>query len=156
MSSPCYFGPYTTVCHVGLATYEVTVLETTPAHPIFHMSLLCPAHGQFSSSLPVALAINEEWKLSLGLEKVVTLLGFTIWGCWCNGWTILLRKLPEKIMICLFDIFNIFALRTRRNFKGVLIRICHFNCISRERRNMMTWKTNLKHMASDTVGVPIW
>lgn len=48
-----YYGPYPIVAHVGAVAYKLKLLEGSRVHPVFHVSLLKKAIGNYKE--------NEDW-----------------------------------------------------------------------------------------------
>ncbi|GJS25856.1 retrotransposon gag domain, retroviral aspartyl protease [Tanacetum coccineum] len=77
---------------VGSVAYELELPPEAKIHPVFHVSMLKPARGSFSS-LPVApLPITKDWEIDLQPSSVVTHRWVYEAGCpnlellvsWCN------------------------------------------------------------------------
>ncbi|KAJ7949788.1 Ty3/gypsy retrotransposon protein [Quillaja saponaria] len=62
--SPRFFGPYKVIRQVGKVAYELELPSDSRLHPIFHVSLLRPARGQFPAS-PPPLPISKDGELLL-------------------------------------------------------------------------------------------
>ena len=69
--SPRYFGPYTVTRRVGPVAYELALPADSKVHPIFHVSLLRPAHGQSVSQPPAPLPITADWEQILVPDKIL-------------------------------------------------------------------------------------
>lgn len=76
--SSCFFGPYNIIPKVGPVAYELQLPPSSKLHPIFHVSLLQPAKGDFSASTLPALPINVDWELIMEPEKVLV-------HCWSHS-----------------------------------------------------------------------
>lgn len=51
--------------------YELKLPASSKVHPIFHVSLLRPAHGQIPSSTPAPLPITSDWEITLSPTAVL-------------------------------------------------------------------------------------
>ncbi|KAM3199056.1 hypothetical protein P3L10_034208 [Capsicum annuum] len=69
--SPWFFGPYKIKRCVGPVAYELELLSSSKVHPIFHVSLLHPAHGQQVVMLPAPLPLIEDWELDISPAKIL-------------------------------------------------------------------------------------
>lgn len=76
-----YFGPYTIVRKVGPVAYELQLPPSAKIHPIFHVSLLRPAHGY---ALVILLLHHcpflPIWNSSWGLKKYCCTVWYKITG----------------------------------------------------------------------------
>ncbi|GKC41850.1 ty3-gypsy retrotransposon protein, partial [Tanacetum coccineum] len=90
--SPRFFGPYLIKRIVGSVAYELELPPEAKIHPVFHVSMLKPARGTFSSLLAAPLPITKEWEIDLQPSSVVTHHWVYEAGCpnlellvsWCN------------------------------------------------------------------------
>ncbi|KAH0746266.1 hypothetical protein KY285_007923 [Solanum tuberosum] len=102
---------------------------SSKVHPIFHVSLLRPAHGQQAVIPPAPLPLNEDWELTISPAKIlahrwVKEAGSSSWNYSFTGLTVRLKKLVGKTMIYLQISFLLIALRTRQLFReDALIRM---------------------------------
>lgn len=62
-----FFGPYKIVRCIGHVAYELDLPASSKVHPIFHVSMLLPAHGQQSIIPP---APNEDRELIISPVKM--------------------------------------------------------------------------------------
>jgi len=69
--SPRFFGPYKIVRCVGPVAYELELPASSKVHPIFHVSVLRPAHGQQAVIPPAPLPLNEDWELTISPAKIL-------------------------------------------------------------------------------------
>lgn len=67
-----YFGPYTIVRKVGPVAYELQLPPSAKIHPIFHVSLLRPAHGYAVHSTPPPLPLSADLEFLVEPEKVLS------------------------------------------------------------------------------------
>lgn len=63
-----FFGPYKIVRCIGHVAYELDLPASSKVHPIFHLSMLLPAHGQQSIIPP---APNEDRELIISPVKIL-------------------------------------------------------------------------------------
>ncbi|KAI3753279.1 hypothetical protein L2E82_25328 [Cichorium intybus] len=70
--SPRFFGPYRVKRTVGPVAYELELPPEARIHPVFHISMLKPAHGSFSSIPGIPLPITKDWEIDLQPNSVIT------------------------------------------------------------------------------------
>lgn len=69
--SPRFFGPYRIKRAVGPVAYELELPPTARIHPVFHVSMLKPAHGSFPSDQQHPLPITKDWEIDLQPSSIV-------------------------------------------------------------------------------------
>ncbi|GJR70322.1 putative nucleotidyltransferase, ribonuclease H [Tanacetum coccineum] len=62
--SPCFFGPYRITRKVGPVAYKLELPPESRIHPIFHVSMLKPAHGPISADI-APLPITKDWEIDI-------------------------------------------------------------------------------------------
>ncbi|GJY46363.1 peroxidase 64 [Tanacetum coccineum] len=79
--SPRFYGPYRIIRKVGPVAYKLELPPNACIHPVFHVSMLKPAHNSFPSTLAPPLPITKDWELlcSNGYWERV-LVGFSVSG----------------------------------------------------------------------------
>ncbi|XP_054790272.1 DNA-directed RNA polymerase 2B, chloroplastic/mitochondrial-like [Prosopis cineraria] len=70
--SPRFFGLYQVVRKVGPVAYEFLLPPDAKIHPIFHVSMLHPAHGTPSPFTPPPLPLLDTWELQLQPHSVLS------------------------------------------------------------------------------------
>ncbi|KAM0028068.1 putative nucleotidyltransferase, Ribonuclease H [Helianthus debilis subsp. tardiflorus] len=70
--SPRFFGPYRIKRAVGPVAYELELPPEARIHLVFHISMLKPAHGSFSSVPTTPLPITKDWEIDLQPNSVIT------------------------------------------------------------------------------------
>ncbi|KAK1441653.1 hypothetical protein QVD17_07716 [Tagetes erecta] len=70
--SPRFFGPYRIKQVVGPVAYELELPPDARIHPIFHISMLKPARGSFSSVPTPPLPITKDWEVDLQPSSVIS------------------------------------------------------------------------------------
>ncbi|KAK9057995.1 hypothetical protein SSX86_022835 [Deinandra increscens subsp. villosa] len=70
--SPRFFGPYRIKRVVGPVAYELELPPEARIHPVFHISMLKPAHGSFSSIPTTPLPVTKDWEIDLQPNSVIT------------------------------------------------------------------------------------
>ncbi|KAJ0440472.1 putative nucleotidyltransferase, Ribonuclease H [Helianthus annuus] len=70
--SPRFFGPYRVKKTVGSVSYELELPPEAKIHPVFHISMLKPAHGSFASGPTVPLPITKDWEVDLQPSSIIT------------------------------------------------------------------------------------
>ncbi|KAD3067765.1 hypothetical protein E3N88_35645 [Mikania micrantha] len=61
--SPRFFGPYRIKKVIGPVSYELELPPEARIHPIFHVSMLKLAHGDYSSTPTPPLPLTNDWEL---------------------------------------------------------------------------------------------
>ncbi|KAJ0817688.1 putative nucleotidyltransferase, Ribonuclease H, protein kinase RLK-Pelle-RLCK-VIIa-2 family [Helianthus annuus] len=67
--SPKYFGPFLIIEKVGAVAYKLDLPEEAQLHPVFHVSLLKPAHGDHSVILPLPAQPRFRYSPATVLDK---------------------------------------------------------------------------------------
>ncbi|XP_021979931.1 uncharacterized protein LOC110876059 [Helianthus annuus] len=70
--SPRFFGPYRIKRAIGHVAYELELPPDARIHPVFHISMLKPARGNFSSTPLHPLPITKDWELDLQPESILS------------------------------------------------------------------------------------
>ncbi|GJU80924.1 putative nucleotidyltransferase, ribonuclease H [Tanacetum coccineum] len=70
--SPRFFGPYRVKRAAGPVAYELELPPEARIHPIFHILMLKPARGSFSSTPVTPLTITKDWEIDLQPHSVIT------------------------------------------------------------------------------------
>ncbi|GJU65722.1 copia protein [Tanacetum coccineum] len=63
--SPRFYGPYRIIRKVGPVAYKLELPPNARIHPVFHVSMLKPAHGSFPSTPAPPLPITKDWEVDL-------------------------------------------------------------------------------------------
>nr|GEU84868.1 copia protein [Tanacetum cinerariifolium] len=69
--SPRFYGPYRILRKVGLVAYKLELPPDARIHSVFHVSMLKPAHGSFSSNPAPPLPITKDWEVDLQPSSVL-------------------------------------------------------------------------------------
>ncbi|XP_076939002.1 uncharacterized protein LOC143607440 [Bidens hawaiensis] len=69
--SPRFFGPYLVKRAVGPMTYVLELPSGAKIHLVFHVSMLKPAHGSFSSDSIAPLPITKVWEIDIHLASII-------------------------------------------------------------------------------------
>ncbi|GJV69675.1 hypothetical protein Tco_1485184 [Tanacetum coccineum] len=69
--SPRFYGPYRILRKVGLVAYKLELPPDAHIHPVFHVSMLKPTHGSFSSNPAPPLPITKDWEVDLQPSSVL-------------------------------------------------------------------------------------
>ncbi|GJS46567.1 retrotransposon gag domain, retroviral aspartyl protease [Tanacetum coccineum] len=64
-------GPYHVLRKVGLVAYKLELPPDARIHPVFHVSMLKPAHGAFPSNPAPPLPITKDWEVDLQPNSVL-------------------------------------------------------------------------------------
>lgn len=83
--SPRFFGPYKIIRCVGPVAYELELPASSKVHPIFHVSLLRPAHSQQAVVLLALSLLLKIGNLPYLLPKFLHIDGskelVLLWNC---------------------------------------------------------------------------
>nr|GFD03774.1 retrotransposable element Tf2 [Tanacetum cinerariifolium] len=63
--SPRFFGPYRVKRVVGPVAYELQLPSDARIRPVFHVSMLKPAHGSFDNTAINPLPVTKDWEADL-------------------------------------------------------------------------------------------
>ncbi|PWA81057.1 hypothetical protein CTI12_AA191120 [Artemisia annua] len=69
--SPRFYGPYRILRKVGPVAYKLELRPAARIHPVFHVSMLKPAHGSFPSTPAPPLPITKDWEVDLQPSSVL-------------------------------------------------------------------------------------
>ncbi|GJU29316.1 peroxidase 64 [Tanacetum coccineum] len=69
--SPRFYGPYRIIRKVGPVAYKLELPPNARIHPVFHVSMLKPAHGSFPSTPAPPLPITKDWEVDLQPSSVL-------------------------------------------------------------------------------------
>ncbi|GJT96460.1 putative nucleotidyltransferase, ribonuclease H [Tanacetum coccineum] len=143
--SPRFFGPYRVKRVVGPVAYELQLPSDARIHPVFHVSMLKPAHSSFDDAAINPLPVTKDWEADLQPDSVIS-----------HRWVSEARNLVLELLISwsnrpveeatwesydlLKEQFPNFALRTRRfTGKEVMIQLGYM-CIPGN-RSLINTKT---------------
>ncbi|GKC28423.1 ty3-gypsy retrotransposon protein [Tanacetum coccineum] len=69
--SPRFFGPYRIKRTIGSMAYELELPADAKIHPVFHVSMLKPAHGSFSQASIAPLPITKDWEIDVQPASII-------------------------------------------------------------------------------------
>ncbi|GJZ73703.1 putative nucleotidyltransferase, ribonuclease H [Tanacetum coccineum] len=69
--SPRFFGPYRIKRAIGSVAYELQLPADAKIHPVFHVSMLKPAHGSFSQDSIAPLPITKDWEIDVQPASII-------------------------------------------------------------------------------------
>ncbi|GKC03072.1 reverse transcriptase, partial [Tanacetum coccineum] len=70
--SPRFFGPYRVKRVVGPVAYELQLPSDARIHPVFHVSMLKPAHSSFDDAAINPLPVTKDWEADLQPDSVIS------------------------------------------------------------------------------------
>lgn len=83
--SPRFFGPYRVQRAIGPVAYELELPADAKIHPVFHVSMLKPAHGSFSPDAIAPLPITKDWEIDAQPAAIVDHRWIQEAGSWSTG-----------------------------------------------------------------------
>lgn len=73
-----FFGAFKVVREIGKVAYELELPSKAKIHPVFRVSLLCPAHGQHAATPPPPFRFLLIWSYSSHVQRCCNIAGLLV------------------------------------------------------------------------------